>query len=389
MSGLARWGGSIVLALGLLLAAWPASAQTFIEEPLSAPEEISEPEPVQYYRGRIVQIVQEGDHDGEVIQPYQLVKVRLTSGPEAGRELELEYTDFRPENPEQKLRVGNRVVVTRSVAGDLVQYYVADRYRLPALGWIFIAFLGLGVALGRRRGAMAILGLAISIFILGRWIVPMIVAGHSPLLVSLLGAVAIAVISLYLAHGFKRQTTVALAGTAITLGLAAALATVFIRAGGLLGLGSEAAYYLQFGTTGVVNLRGLLLGGILIGTLGVLDDITTAQAAVVAELRHANPTLSRSELYRRALRVGREHIASLINTLALAYAGASLPLFLFFASGDSGAPLWTAANSEMVAEEIIRTLVGSSALILAVPLTTALAVRALWTDQSPAGHAHA
>lgn len=380
------WGA--LFAFALLLLPTPGRSQSFVEETSSAPN-LPVAVPVRYDRGVVVQVLGEGVAGAaEAPEPYQDVLIKLTSGPEAGREMQLDYRDFSANAPEQKLAAGDRVVVTRSVAGDLVQYYIADRYRLPSLGWLLVAFLVLGVAVGRRRGATAILGLAASIAAIAWIIVPALAAGRSPVLVGLAGAVGIAAVALYLAHGFSRQTTVALAGTVITLSLAAGAANLSVGAAHLLGLGNETAYFLQFTEFSGINLRGLLLAGILIGTLGVLDDITTAQAAVVAELRHANPSLSRGELYRRALRVGHEHVASLVNTLALAYAGASLPLFLFLISGSSGAPLWVTVNSEMIAEEVVRTLVGSAALILAVPITTALAVRFLRHGDPHRSHSH-
>ncbi|HYC80108.1 MAG TPA: YibE/F family protein, partial [Candidatus Binatia bacterium] len=141
-----------------------------------------------------------------------------------------------------------------------------------------------------------------------------------------------------------------------------------------------------------LNLRGLLLGGIILGVLGVLDDITTAQSAAVYEIRRANPALPFKELYSRGLSIGREHISSLVNTLFLAYAGASLPLFLFFTAGDHPQPFWVTLNSEFIAEELIRTLVGSVALMLAVPITTFLAAYYFSrrpVEQSAAGeHSH-
>jgi uncharacterized membrane protein len=136
-----------------------------------------------------------------------------------------------------------------------------------------------------------------------------------------------------------------------------------------------------------VNLRGLLLGGIVIGALGVLDDITTTQTAAINEIKRANPRMTRAQLYRSGLSIGREHIASLVNTLALAYAGASLPLLLLFWS-DANAPWWVILNSESLVEEIVRTLVGSMTLTLAVPISTWFACKLLKGDGSPAAHAH-
>lgn len=191
---------------------------------------------------------------------------------------------------------------------------------------------------------------------------------------SMIGALVIALFSIYLAHGLNRRTTIALISTLLTLGIASGLAILFVKAGKLFGLGSEEAFYIQqLGSLADLNLQGLLLGGIILGALGVLDDITTAQTAAVYEIKRANSALTVRELYNRGISVGREHISSLVNTLFLAYAGASLPLFLFFTVGGSTQPLWVTLNSEFIAEEVVRTLVGSIALMLAVPITTFLA----------------
>jgi uncharacterized membrane protein len=218
------------------------------------------------------------------------------------------------------------------------------------------------------------LGLVASAAIIVWFIVPRIIGGADPLWTSLLGCIAIACVSLFLAHGFNKRTGIAFAATLITLGISAFAAVEAVSFTHLFGMGSEESLYVLGDLPGL-SLKGLLLGGIMLGLLGVLDDITTAQSAVVDELKQANPELDFKELYRRGLSVGREHIASLINTLFLAYAGVALPLFLLF-SLNKGQPLWTVFNNEMIAEEIVRTLVGSACLILAVPITTALAAYA-------------
>jgi uncharacterized membrane protein len=245
-----------------------------------------------------------------------------------------------------------------------------DRYRLNYLYIFGGIFLLLALIFGRTRGLTSVIGLAAGIGILIFFIVPNILQGKNPVLVTLVGAGLIALISMFLAHGFNQKTALAVTSTLLTLGLAEMLANLFVNATKLLGNGSEAAFYIQAGYFGAINLQGLLLGGIIIGTLGVLNDITTAQAATVAELHSANNQLGFKQLYLTASRVGREHIASLINTLVLTYAGASLPLFILFSV--SAQQLWITLNSATIAEEIVRTLVGSIALILAVPITTAL-----------------
>lgn len=340
----------------------------------SAPEAFT---PDEYLRAKVVAILEDRQATlGGVPQPYQKVELEMQSGPSKGQRIIVDHGGEVTIREYQKVRVGERVVVLKTVEVDGTDaYYIADHYRLPSLGWVVAIFFILVVAFGRWRGFTSIIGVAVSIVVLTTFIIPRILSGSNPLLMSLIGAVIIAVISLYVAHGIAHRTTVALVSTLITLGLATGLAYLFVALSHLSGVGTEEAYYLQFGALEDLNLRGLLLGGIIIGALGVLDDITTGQTAAVEEIRRANPALTQRELVQRGLRVGREHIASLVNTLVLAYAGAAFPLLLLF-SMNTSVPLWTTFNSEMIAEEVIRTLVGSSALVLAVPIATVLAAAA-------------
>jgi uncharacterized membrane protein len=270
---------------------------------------------------------------------------------------------------------GEKVLLARDnlegVAGK--PYYITDRYRLPALFFAILLFVIVAVAFGRMRGFTSLIGLAMSGGVLIGFVVPQILAGHDPLVICLIGAAIIALVSLYLAHGFNKRTTIALCGTLITLVISALLAILFVSMAKLIGLATDQSFYLELGTNISLNLRGLLLGGIIIGALGVLDDVTIGQSATVYELKDANPSLGIKELYRRAMSIGREHIASLINTLFLAYAGISLPVILYLVAFQNGVPLWFALNGEPIAEEIVRTMVGSIGIILAVPITTLLA----------------
>ena len=331
----------------------------------------------EFSRAKVIEILEDKNSAvGGFDQPYQKVKLRLETGSEVGKEIEVEHGGLFAIQEEQKVKVGDTVVITKTAGPTGEIYYITDKYRIFPLIVIFAVFFGLAVIFGRVKGASAILGLLASIFVLVKFVVPQILAGANPLTTSLGGALAIAIVSLYMAHGLNRRTTVALAGTVVTLLIAAGLAMLYVSFVGLSGTGSEEAIFLRMGPIGAIDLRGLLLGGIIIGALGVLDDITTAQAATVDELQKANPDMSKGELMKRALSVGREHIASLVNTLALAYAGASFPLLLLF-SISQDIPLWLTVNSEFIAEELVRTLVGSTALILAVPISTFLAVNFL------------
>jgi uncharacterized membrane protein len=345
------------------------------EVPFEEPLQTDEIPPDQFYRGVVLEVLEEQQTDtGQGDSITQRLKVKFSTGDLKDQEKELINDGVFTINGGKPLEAGQKILIYKTSASGEEQFYVADTYRIPSLLTMLIAFFVLAIALSRWKGLASILGLGISILVIVKFIVPQIIDGKDPLLISLAGALIIAFVSIYLAHGLNRRTTVALVSTLITLGLAAGMAILFVRTGHLFGMGSEEAFYVQqLGILADLNLQGLLLGGIILGALGVLDDITTAQTATVYELKRANPSLSVTELFKRGLIVGREHINSLVNTLFLAYAGASLPLFLFFTVGGSTQPIWVTLNSEFIAEEVVRTLVGSMALMLAVPITTFLA----------------
>jgi uncharacterized membrane protein len=270
-------------------------------------------------------------------------------------------------------------------------FAIVDFQRERPLLLLTAVFLIAVIALGRFQGVRALIGLALTFVVIITFIVPAILDGRSPIAVALFGALAIMVVTLYLAHGYSRKTTAAVVGTALALGLTVLLAVVFVEAASITGFTSEDARLANL-TVGGLSLQGLLLAGIIIGGLGVLDDVTMSQASTVFELRRANPRASFAELVRGALNVGRDHIAATVNTLFLAYAGAALPLLILFSVGDES--LGTIVSSEIVAVEIVRTLVGSIGLIAAVPLTTGLAAALVVGDgrevtaEEADGHGH-
>ncbi|HEX9503685.1 MAG TPA: YibE/F family protein [Patescibacteria group bacterium] len=326
-----------------------------------------------YYRAQVLQIVNsEYLGTGADKQSFQTLKIKILSGDETGQEKTIDRVGGATINGGKGFKEGDKIVVNKTTVNNQPVYYVVDIYRIPSLYIIVGIFLLVVIIFSRWRGLSSILGLIITIAIIVKFVIPQIIAGHNPLLISLAAAIAIALTSLYLAHGFNKRTSIALLSTLITLGLSLALAYIFVHVTKLFGNGSEESVYLLIGPTQHINLQGLLLGAIILGALGVLDDITTAQSATVDELKKANPSLNFGQLYARAASVGQEHISSLINTLFLAYAGVSLPLFLLFTSSGN-APVWVTLNSELISEEIVRTLVGSITLILAVPITTILA----------------
>jgi uncharacterized membrane protein len=276
---------------------------------------------------------------------------------------------FGPGAP--KVSAGDRVTLIYtpdSPAGQ--QYQIIDHQRGRQLWFLLIAFALAVTAFGRWRGLAALAGLAVTFGVLLLFIVPAILDGRSPLLVAVVGSAAIMLSVLYLTHGFTVPTTVAVLGTLASLALTGALSAIVTGALHLTGVASEEDNFLSIANQNV-NMQGLLLAGILIGSLGVLDDIAVTQAVTVEELALANPSLPAGRLYRAAERVGRAHIASVINTIILAYAGASLPLLLLIADGRQ--PLGQVLTTQLMAQEIARSVVGTLGLIAAVPITTALA----------------
>ncbi len=363
------------LAIGMLTPGFVIAQETNVKEVLEPDPALAQSLPPEEFSwAEVVAVISSGERQiDDVTLPFQTLRVKVRSGVEKGTTLEFEHGKQFSIQRSSLAAPGDQIVLGKTFKVDgTSSYFVADVLRLPVMVLLGLIFVGLVVVVAGWRGLSAFVGLALSLLVLMVFVVPQILAGSNPVLISLIGASVIALMSIYLAHGLSRQTSIALLSTLITLVLAVLLSWLFVSLMRLTGSGSEQAYLLQLGRTDPLDLRGLLLGGIIIGALGVLDDVTTAQTAAVAELRSANPSLGRFELYRRGLRIGSEHILSLVNTLVLAYAGASLPIFLFFALNDT-LPTWFILNGEFLAEEIVRALVGSVTLVLAVPLATFVA----------------
>lgn len=302
---------------------------------------------------------------------------RLTSGPDRGTEAALELLEGRGQ---PAVRPGDGVVLGRTIDAEGVTYYFSDYQRHVPLLWLVLLFVVVVVGIGRLRGLTALVGVGVTFGLLLHFMLPAILEGRSPLLVAIVGSAASMFVILYMAHGVSVKTTAALLGTLVSLTLTGMLAAIFVSAARLLNLGSDETAFLQL-SAAQVNLQGLLLGGIIIGSLGVLNDVTITQASAVWALRDADPTAGFASLYRSAMRVGRDHIASTVDTLVLAYAGASLPLLLLFTL--AGRPVGEVLMGSVVAEEIVRTLVGGIGLAASVPITTALAAVVV-TRQGPA-----
>ncbi len=296
------------------------------------------------------------------------LRVRVDEGPDSGAVVVQEGGS----NATGAAGVGDRVVLIRTPQDVPLEerYQLSDTQRGLSLTLLALLFAVAVIALGRVRGLLALVGLAASLVVLVGWLVPALLDGRPPLLTATVGAGAVMLVVLLLAHGPSLRTATAVVGTALALLLTLALGAVFVRVASLTGQTSDDATYVK-ALFGELDLRGLLLAGVVIGALGILDDVTVTQVSTVYELRAADPSMPGRTLYAAALRVGRDHVASLVNTLLLAYAGASLPLLVVFTTSGEG--LVSTLTNGVVAEEVVRTLVGSIGLVAAVPITTALA----------------
>jgi uncharacterized membrane protein len=342
-----------------LVALWPAA---------DAIPDVESPDPL--IAGEVVRVEATGERadpafggSGDLV----VVEVLVLDGEDAGREVTLRadlagLPDFGP---------GDRVELARSVTPEgEVAYFITDFRRLPALYVLIGLFVVAVLLVGRWHGLRSMLGLGLSLLLIVRFVVPAILAGQSPPLVALVGAVAIMVVTLYLAHGVNEMTTAAIVGTAGALVLTVGLGLLFIDQAAITGFASDDAVFARQQVAGL-DLQGLVLAGLIIAALGVLDDVTVSQASTVFALHETDRTLPFAALFGRAMKVGRDHIASVVNTLFLAYAGASLALLVVFSTG--GLATSEIVNSEVLAVEVVKTVVGSLGLIAAVPLTTALA----------------
>lgn len=314
----------------------------------------------------------------EVSREIQTLTVEVLDGSEAG-------TVATFENDYLQLNVGDVFYArhTTNVLEGLDLWSVSDPYRLPVLGILAAVFLALLFLFGGLQGIRGLASLIGSLFLIFYLLLPGIYGGYSPVLVSIGVASIIIVLGSFITHGFNRATSAAVLGMIATVLVTGTAAYVAVDAAMLSGFTDEVNAYLNFNTAGRISMTGLLFGGIMIGLLGVLYDIAIGQAVAIDELYRAAPHISRREAYRRGIRIGREHIGALVNTLAIAYVGASLPLLLLLQQTTSD-PAFV-LNGELFATEIIRILIGSIGLILAVPLTTWIAARLLHGIERPAG----
>jgi uncharacterized membrane protein len=350
-------------------------ALTLSGAPLAHAQELIQ-DTVTFVLAEVTEVVSVGREEiafSGVEADYQTIKVRVLEGTAAGQVLTLE-------NDYLMLKPGDQVYLRHTVNSREGKdtYAVSEPYRLPVV-WLFLGvFLACLFIFGGKQGARGLLALVASLFFIAYLLLPGILAGYSPILLSIGISSIIIIAGSYITHGFNRATTAAVVGMLITIVVTGLLAYAAIYWGRLSGYSEEEAVYLNFNTGGAIDFVGLLFGSFMIGLLGVLYDAAISQAIAVEELLAVGKHATKREIFARALRIGREHIGALVNTLAIAYVGASLPLLLLFMQTSTSADLFQTLNREIFATEILRTAISSSGLILAVPITSLIAVWMLY-----------
>jgi len=345
-----------------------------LRRPAPSAEQALAPGETETMPARVIEVLDEGvidDPGGGPGHPYQRLLLRIQGGSLAGQEVTVEEGTANIISQERLFHVGDRVYVERTTGPDGDRFYISDFVRTGPLFWIGVVFAGLVVLVGRGRGLRALTGTLFSVVVIFAFILPQIVTGRDPVLVSIVGSVALLAVPTYLTYGWNPKSHAAMVGMVLSLILTGVFAWLFVSWTRLTGLSVEEGAYLVMELGPDINLRGLVLGGVIIGSLGVLDDICVGQSSAVFELANANRGLGWRALFRSSLNIGRDHIAAMVNTLLLAYVGASMPLMLVFMIYQE--PIWRRINREPIAEEIVRALVGSIGLILAVPITGLIA----------------
>jgi uncharacterized membrane protein len=320
--------------------------------------------------GKITAITEEGqitltDHP----QLYQVMNVTVEKGDYAGQTFSVTYGKTQVRSDETRFKVGDQVyiMIGQGPDGSLKATYT-DFDRTGVLLLLLLVFVLAVLAMGRWKGFGSLVSLCFSMFIILAYIIPHVLAGDDPVQVSLIGSGILLGVSLYMTYGWNLKTHASVISMVITLLITGLLTALFVDMAHLTGYGDENALYLIQLSSVQINPQGLLLGGMIIGTLGILDDLVTSQSAAVVEIHGANPTLNFKQTFLRAIHIGQDHVAATVNTLVLSYTGASLPLLLVFTLAQGS--FQYLVNTEMLAEEIVRTLVGSLGLVAAVPIST-------------------
>jgi len=333
------------------------------------------------FRAKVVEIVAEKEKTRENGSPYKQQNVKLRALEGTWKNQDVYYYGIGDIDVASgiDLRVGDAVMAQAMIDDRGTQvFYVIEIVRSRIIYWLVGVFALVAILVGRKRGWSALISLIVTFLVIMKLIIPYILAGYNPLLVSLIGSAIILFLVIYLHWGFTRKSHLAFGTLILSLLITGLVSILFVYLARLSGSSNEEVIYLVGITNTAIKYQGLLLAGIIIGAAGVLDDVVISQISLVEQLKEANPLMKTGDLIRKALTVGVDHISSMVNTLFLAYAGASLPLLMLFnLKQEPFLTLSSVINNEMIATEIVRTLTGSIGLILAVPIATIVAVRYL------------
>ena len=363
---------SILFLILLLLAPSLSLAQPSVSDNSGSNLEIKE----QYFKAKVTAVLDEqtaSDYSGveTVLQKLELV------GIDKDFQEKIIYDGITTASTtKHQYTVGDKVIVmiTSSDQGETIQ--ITDSIRTTPLIIYTLIFVILVIIVARVKGLKSLLSLGLSIAIVIGVIIPLIIKGYNPLWITVLFALPILALTIYLTHGINRQSHIALAGTFFGVLAVALISLIFASIGKLTGYADDEVIYITSLLSYNLNPYNLLLAGFIIGALGIVDDVALTQVAVVTEIKKANTKLTNLEVYNQSIKVGVSHIASIINTLFMAYAGASFSLLLLFSYRQPPFQnIFMVFNNEIVATEIVRTIVGSIGIILVIPLTTVLATK--------------
>lgn len=319
----------------------------------------------------VTRVVDQTDASGTP-QPYQTLTVKVLDGPYKDIPFQIDYGKHEAFPAKFKFVPGDRVyIIINQMPDNRLEAYYVDYIRSTPMAVLLIAFILAILIMGRWKGLGSLIALGFSMVMIVGYVIPHILSGEDPVKVSLIGSVILLGVTLYLTYGWNLKTHASALSMILSLLLTGVLSLVFVSFARLTGYGDENIMFLMQSSSIQIDPRGLLLGGMIIGALGVLDDLVTSQSAAVIEIYDANPSLGFRRTLQKAMRIGQDHVAATVNTLVLAYTGASLPLLLVFTLGNGSYAYFI--NSEFLAEEIVRTLVGSLGLIAAVPISTLVA----------------
>lgn len=330
----------------------------------------------QVKEGIVIQILLSGRESflDELVE-FQELEIKVTKGEKKGELIKVKNSaagQGMVSIQYQQYQVGDKVKIATQQDMDGETIYSLDgMVKRGGLLTLTVLFIAVVLLVGKVWGALSLLGLVASFIVIFKLIIPLIIKGINPVLAAILGSMIIIPTTFYISHGFNKKTHVGVVATFISLVITGLLAVYFVDVTHLTGFASEEAGFLQVERQGSIDIRGLLLAGIIISTLGILDDVTIGQASVVKQLKKANPKISFLELFKNGMKVGQDHISSMVNTLVLVYSGSALPLLLLFF--DSQKTFVDILEFELIAEEIVRMLVGSIGLVLAAPLATIMA----------------